>query len=82
MTALLVVLALFAGCWLVGLALLSLVRADTSELRVALTAPAIGTCVTVLVTFLFSEAGVGVAHCALPVAIVLLVASVSTLAIR
>jgi hypothetical protein len=82
MTALLLVLALFAGCWLVGLALLSLVRADTSELRVALTAPAIGTCVTVLVTYLFSEAGVGVGDCALPIGSVLLVASVSTLALR
>jgi hypothetical protein len=82
MTALLFVLALFAGWLLVGLALLALLRADISELRVVLTAPAIGTCVTALVVFPFSEAGVGIGECAVPIAIVLLLASVVVIVLR
>lgn len=82
MTALLLVLALFAGWSLVGIALLALVRADTSELRIVLTAPAIGTCVTVLFIFPFSEAGMAVERCAVPIAISLLAASALILAWR
>jgi hypothetical protein len=82
MTALLLVLVLFAGWSLVGLALLSILGADTSELRIVLTAPAIGTCVTALVVFLFSEAGVAVGECAVPITIALLLASVVIVALR
>ncbi len=82
MTALLLVLALFAGWSLVGLALLALVRADTSDLRIALTAPALGSCVTLLFVFPFSEAGMAVEHCAGPIAIFLLAASALILTIR
>jgi len=46
MTPFLLVLILFAGWSLVGVALLGIVGAETSELRVALTAPILGTCVT------------------------------------
>jgi hypothetical protein len=82
MTALLLVLALFAGWSLVGLALLALLCADTSELRIVLTAPVIGTCVSMLVTFLFSEAGVGIGDCAVPIAIALLAGSAVIVALR
>lgn len=82
MTALLLVLALFAGCCLVGLALLSAVGADTCELRVSLTAPAVGTCVVVLLTFVFSDAGVGVQRSAPAIGIALAVASVAIIAWR
>jgi hypothetical protein len=82
MTPLLLVLALLAGCSLVGVALLTLVRAETSELRVILTAPAIGTCVTVLAAFVFSEAGAGIASCAVPIGVALLVASIAIVAVR
>jgi len=75
MTALLLVLALFAGWSLVGIALLALVRADTSDLRIVLTAPALGVCVTLAFVFPFSEAGMAVEHCAAPIAIFLLAAS-------
>jgi hypothetical protein len=82
MTALLLVLTLFAGWSLVGLALLALVRADTSDLRIVLTAPALGACVTLLFVFPFSEAGMAVEHCATPIAIFLLAASALVVAIR
>jgi hypothetical protein len=82
MTALVLVLVLFAGWSLVGVALLSLVRADTADLRVVLTAPAIGSCVTALVTFLFSENGVAVEACAVPIAIGLVVVSIVTVGVR
>jgi hypothetical protein len=81
-TALLLVLALFAGWSLVGLALLALVRADTSDLRIVLTGPALGSCVTLLFVFPFSEAGMAIEHCAGPIAIFLLAASTLILAIR
>jgi hypothetical protein len=82
MTSLLLVLALFAVWALVGLALLSLVQADTYELRVALTAPAIGTCVTAIVAFLFSEAGVALDECAVPITIVLALGSILIVSLR
>jgi hypothetical protein len=82
MLALLLVVALFAGWSLIGLALLALVRAQTGELRVVLTAPAIGTAVTALVVFVFSEAGVPIEKCAVPIAIVLLFGSAVIVAVR
>jgi hypothetical protein len=82
MTAFLLTLALFAGWSLVGIALLALVRAHTSDLRIVLTAPALGACVTLLFVFPFSEAGMAVEHCAAPIAIFLAVASTLILAIR
>jgi hypothetical protein len=82
MSTFLLVLALFLGWSLIGLALLALVRADASQLRITLTAPVLGTCVTALVVFPFSEAGLAIEHCAVPIAIGLLAASVLILALR
>jgi hypothetical protein len=82
MSALLLVLTLVAGWSLVGLALLALVGANTSELRVALTAPALGTCVTVLALFPFTEAGVAIETCAVPIALALLAFAVLIVAWR
>jgi hypothetical protein len=82
MTALLLAVGLFAGWSLIGLALLALLRCDTTELRVLLTAPALGSCLTLLVIFPFSEAGVAVGDCAVPIAIFLLAASVVIVAWR
>jgi hypothetical protein len=81
-TALKFVLVLFAGWSLIGVALLALVRADTSELRITLTAPAIGSGLTALFVFVFSDAGMAVEHCAAPIAIFLLAASALILGVR
>jgi hypothetical protein len=51
MTALLLAIAIFAVCSLVGLGLLATLRADTSALRVLLTAPAVGSATIVLALF-------------------------------
>jgi len=82
MTAFLFVLVMFGGWSLVGLALLALVRANTSDLRIVLTAPAVGMCVTLLFVFPFSEAGMAVEHCGAPIAIFLLAASVTIVGLR
>jgi hypothetical protein len=82
-TALLVVLALLAGYWLVGLGTLAAVGADTSQLRLVLVAPALGSAVFDLILFVFNyDGGVGVEHYGLAVAVVLLVAAAVVLAIR
>jgi hypothetical protein len=78
-TALLVTLGAFAFWGLTGVACLALVRADTTSLRVVLTAPMLGTCVTVLPLFICSEAGLGLASCAVPLGLVLLVGAIATL---
>jgi len=82
MTAFLLTLAAFAVFWLIGLAMLAAVRADTASLRVALTAPAIGSCVVVLPAFMLSHTGVAIEHVAIPLMIALLVGAVVLLAIR
>jgi hypothetical protein len=82
MTAPLLVIALFAGWSLIGLGLLSLVRADTHELRIVLTAPSIGACVTLLTIFPASEAGAAIASCAVPIAIGLPLGAVLVIALR
>ncbi len=82
MTALLVTLGAFAFWGLIGLALLALVRADLMSLRVVLTAPSLGVCVTLLVLFVCSEAGAGIGSCALPAGIGLLLCALSILAVR
>ncbi len=73
MGAVALTLALFAAWWLTGLAVLAAVRADVRSLRVALTAPMLGTAVTVLPLFVFSSAGVATDDFALPVCIVLVI---------
>jgi hypothetical protein len=74
--------AVFAFWWLIGMGLLAAVRADTTSLRIVLTAPILGTCVTVLPLFVFSEAGGTIEACALPTGIVLALGAVLILAIR
>lgn len=73
MTAVLLTLALFAGFWLIGLALLALVGADTANLRVALTAPAVGAALSALAAFTLSYAGLATDGFAIPLTTVLLV---------
>src|SRR6266511_2249993 len=75
MLAALLSLAIFVAWSLIGLALLAAVHANVHELRVALTAPIVGTAVTVLPLFIVSHAGVSMADGAPPVFAVLLVAS-------
>jgi hypothetical protein len=81
-TALLFTLAVFLAWWLIGLAFLALVRANVRSLRVALTAPALGSGVTVIPAFILSHAGLSMDSGAVPLAGVLLVASIVVLAIR
>ncbi len=82
MTAVLLTLAVFAGFWLIGLGLLAGVRADTGSLRIALTAPAVGTCVTLLLLFVFSEAGMAIEHCAVPIVVLLVLGAIVSLSLR
>jgi hypothetical protein len=82
MTAVLLTLALFAAWWLIGVAVLVAVRADTASLRIALTAPVLGMAATVLSFFVLSHAGVAMEACALPVTIVFLVGSAAVIAVR
>jgi hypothetical protein len=82
MTAILLTLALFAAWWLIGVAALVAVRAETASLRIALTAPVLGMASTVLSLFVLSHAGVAMEDCALPVTIVLLVGAATVIAVR
>ncbi len=82
MGPLLLALGLFAGWALIGLALLALVRADTSELRVLLVAPTLGACLTMIALFVFSEAGVAIERTAVPIAIVLPIVSLVVISVR
>ncbi len=82
MLAVLATLGLFVVWSAVGLAALVALRADLTELRVALTAPMLGTALTVIPLFVVSNAGVSMHAGAPPVLIVLLVAGVIVLAIR
>jgi hypothetical protein len=82
MTPLLLTLAAFAMFWLLGLALLAAVRADTSSLRVTLTAPAVGSCVLLLSAFMLSHVGVAMDDAALPLLVVLTLVAVIVLALR
>src|SRR5579871_4700632 len=82
MTALLLTLGIFGVWWIIGLGLFAAIRADTASLRVALTAPAVGSCVTLLPLFLFSLAGVAIDDCATPLIIVLFVTALTFLILR
>ncbi len=82
MTPLLLTLAVFAVFWLVGLATLTAMRADTSTLRVTLTAPALGSALILLPVFMLSEAGVAIEQIAMPLIALLVVAAMSILGYR
>jgi hypothetical protein len=70
--ALLLTLGLVVGWSLIGLATLTLARADTRDLRVALTAPVLGSAVSLAVLMFLSIAGAPMNPVARPVAGVLL----------
>ena len=82
MTAVLFTLALFVGWWVIGLAALTAVRANTRELRLALAAPALGTAVTVVPLFVVSNLGIPMETGAPPVVLALGICSVAVLAMR
>jgi hypothetical protein len=82
MTALFLAFAIFLAWWLIGLAFLALARDDVRSLRVALTAPALGSGVMVIPAFILSHAGLSMDNGAVPLAGVLLVAAAVVLAIR
>lgn len=82
MLAALLTLAFFFAWCVVGLATLAAVGADVRELRVALTAPVIGTAVVLVPLFTLSNVGVPMEAGALPVAVALLVGSLAVLAVR
>ncbi len=82
MIAVLLTLALFAFWWLVGLGVYALLRVDTSSLRIALTAPALGAATSILGLFILSHAGVGLDRVAAPLAIALAAASSAVIAWR
>lgn len=60
MVPLLLTVGLFATWWVVGVALLAAVGADTQDPRVALSAPILGTCVTALLLLTGSRLGLPV----------------------
>jgi hypothetical protein len=82
MMPLLLTVAAFAVFWLLGLALLAAVQADTSSLRVALTAPALGSCVLLLPAFVLSHAGFALEGAALPLLVAVALAAAIVLAVR
>jgi len=82
MTSLLLTVSAFALFWLLGLALLAGVGAETSSLRITLTAPALGSCVLLLPAFMLSHAGVAMENAALPLLVVLALIAAIVLAVR
>jgi hypothetical protein len=78
----LITLAAFAAWWVIGLGLLAALQADTRDLRVALTAPLVGTAATVLLLFFLSHAGVAMADGAPPVIAVLLLSSTLIIVVK
>lgn len=82
MSAILLTLGLFLVWSMFGLAALAAVGADLKDLRMALTAPIVGTAVVAIPLFTLSNLGVSMRTGAPPVFIVLLVASLAVLAWR
>jgi hypothetical protein len=82
MLAVLLTLVLFLVWCGFGLAALVAVGAEVMELRVALTAPVLGSALTVIPLFALSNAGVPMDVGALPVLVVLSVGSLVVLALR
>jgi hypothetical protein len=80
MAALLLTFATLLYLALVGIAVLAAARANTGDLRVALTAPMVGSAMTVLPLFLVSQAGIGMAQGAPTIVFVLAVVSAGVLA--
>jgi hypothetical protein len=81
-TAFLLTLALFGAWWLIGLAVLIVVRADLTSLGMLLTAPVVGSVATVLLLFVLSDAGVAMNDGAVPLLATVFVASALVVARR
>jgi hypothetical protein len=79
---LLLTLAMFGAFWLVGLAVLAVVRADLEEPRFALSAPVVGACTIALVLFSLSRFGFAIEDVAVVVAAVLVAGSGAVLKLR
>ncbi len=75
-------LGVFLAWCAIGLATLALTRADTSDLRVVLIAPALGSAVTVITGFILSFAGLSMGAVAVPLIVVLLAVSALMLFLR
>lgn len=82
MSVLAIALALFVFWWGVGLATLSRVGAELQELRVALSAPVVGSAVVLVPLFMLSVAGAHTATVAVPVVAVVGVAGIAELVLR
>jgi hypothetical protein len=82
MLAVLLTLALFAFWCAVGLAALAALRVDTEDPRIALTAPILGSALTILPLFVLNNAGIPMQPGAVPVWIVLFIASLAVLVWR
>src|SRR5688500_1573403 len=82
MLAVLLTLVLFVAWSTVGLAALVVLRANLSDLRVALTAPILGSALTILPLFALSNLRVSMITAAPPVGVVVLAGSLIVLALR
>jgi hypothetical protein len=80
--AILLAIALFGAFWLVGLAALVAARADTTDLRIALTGPAVGVSVAALAAFTLSHCGIAADDYGLPLAAVLMVGAATAVWLR
>src|SRR4051794_9708557 len=79
MLAFVAAVGIFACCWAIGLAALSLVRLTSAPLAVALAAPALGSGVAVLPLFFMSNLGVPMRFGGPPTLIVLVIAATAVL---
>jgi len=79
LTASLLTSALFLAWSAIGLAAIVALRADSGSLAIVLTAPIVGTCLTVLPLFVLSRAGIDVGESAIPVAVILALLSIAFL---
>ena len=82
MTPFVLIIGLFATWWLIGLAVFAVVGVATSDLRTALTAPALGSATMVIPLFILSNAGIPMDRGAIPAVIVLVIASLAILIAR
>jgi hypothetical protein len=80
--AVLLTLTLFLAWWAIGTAAMTVLRVDTGDLRVILTAPILGTALTVVPLFILSDLGLGMERAGPAVGATLLASSVAVLLVR
>jgi hypothetical protein len=80
--AVLLTLTLFLVWWAIGLAALVLLRIDTSSLRATLSAPALGTALTVMPLFVLSDLGASIATAGPIVGAVIVIAALVILGVK